>query len=109
MPRAYGTLGIDFLVKGGKGGPLTAMRVVLKPRGEHASIRHARTAEFFVVLKGGMSARIAGRSRQFRAGDYAYLPPGTSHAFRAGPRGLTVLSIFTPALDMGDPDIVPAD
>jgi quercetin dioxygenase-like cupin family protein len=104
--RDFGSLGIEFLVDGGRGAPVTAMRVAMKPNDRHAPLRHARTAEFFLVLRGSMRATIARRLRRFRAGDYAYLPPGTVHAFQAGRSGVEVLSLFVPALDMKKPDII---
>jgi quercetin dioxygenase-like cupin family protein len=104
--RAFGTLGIEFLIDGGPRGPVTAMRVVMKPRGSHPPLWHAETAEFFFVLRGSMRARIDGRPRRFRKGDYAFLPPGTLHEFHAEKGGVEVLSLFTPALNMKKPDIL---
>ena len=107
--RAFGALGIEFLVDGGRGAPVTAMRVVMKPNARHAPLHHAKTSEFFLVLGGSMRAEIDGRPRRFRAGDYAYLPPGAVHAFFAGRNGVEVLSVFSPALDMKKPDILYED
>lgn len=106
VSRAYGTLDIEFLLDGGRRGALTAMRVGMKPRDSHPPLWHAKTSEFFLVLRGDMRAKIGGRTATLRKGHYAHLPPGTPHEFRAGKRGVEVLSVFTPALDMAAPDIV---
>jgi mannose-6-phosphate isomerase-like protein (cupin superfamily) len=78
----------------------------MEPHASHPLLKHARTTEFFVVLEGGARARIAGSSLDLRRGDYFILPPGSEHEFRAGRRGVTVLAVFCPALDLRDPDIV---
>ncbi len=104
--RAFGSLGIQFLVRGGPRAPVTAMRVAMKPGASHAPLYHEVTSEFILVLKGSLDARIGGRRRRCGKGDYVFLPPKTTHEFHAGAAGVEVLSVFTPALDMRNPDIV---
>lgn len=104
--RNLGTLGIEFLVNAGPRAPMTVMRVAMKPGASHEPLYHARTSEFFVVTRGSQEARIGRRLLHLRKGNYVFLPPRTTHAFKAGPRGVEVLSIFTPALHPTKPDIV---
>ena len=99
--EAVGTLGIEWLLRK----PFSAIRVVLAPGASHPPVVHERTAEFFLVLKGSQEATIGGRRVSLSNGDYAYLPPGTRHRFKAGKRGVEVLSIFAPALAARNPDI----
>lgn len=86
--------------------PLSAMTVTMGPGAEHAALRHQRTWEFFLVLRGSVRARLGAGSRRLRRGDFAFLPPGCAHSFRAGPSGVTVLAVFAPPLDPRRPDIV---
>lgn len=105
-PRDFGTLAIEFLSGEDGRAPMTVMRVAMRPRDSHPPLLHERTDEFFVVLRGSLEARVDAVRRRMRTGDYAYLPAGTPHAFRAGPGGVEVLSVFTPGLDPDSPDIV---
>jgi quercetin 2,3-dioxygenase len=103
--RAYGALLVKPLL--GKG-PFSVQTVFMKPGTRHASILHARTSEFFLVMEGSTRAWIRGRSRRLQAGDFVFLPPGTPHAFQAGARGTLVLAVFEPPLDLKAPDIMEA-
>ncbi|MBI4423533.1 MAG: cupin domain-containing protein [Elusimicrobia bacterium] len=106
--RAYGPLGVEFLLDEPRLAPISVLRVFLKPGDSHPPIFHARTTEFFLVLRGENAARINGRLRRMKAGEFAFLPPGTVHEFRAGARGVEVLVIFGPAMDFRAPDIAHA-
>lgn len=106
VSRMFDTLRIGFLVDGGKGRPFSVSRVKMRPRAVHAPLWHAKTSEFFIVLQGDQWARIDGRRRYFKKGDFAFLPPGAVHEFRAGARGVEVLAVFSPAMDFQRPDIV---
>jgi quercetin dioxygenase-like cupin family protein len=90
------------------GAPFSVMVVSLAPGASHPPIRHAHTHEWFTVLRGNQTARIGGRTRRLGRGVCVHMPPGTVHSFRAGPRGVEVLAIFSPPLDLRDPDIVKA-
>ena len=70
------------------------------------ALSHARTSEFFLVVEGGMRARIGDRTRRMKAGDFAFLPPGTVHEFFVGRRGAEVLVVFSPFYDFNRPDNV---
>lgn len=104
--RAQGPLEVRFLPAPGRLGAATFAHVRLPPGAAHPSIRHRRTDELAYVLSGSGSGVIDGRRLRLRPGDVLLIPAGSAHAFRAGPRGLDVLSVFAPALDLRDPDIV---
>lgn len=104
--RRFGPLLIRTLTGQARSGPLSSHHIAMKPSASHPPLYHRRTWEFFLILEGTLRARIAGRRRRMRAGSYAVLPPGTAHAFDAGPRGVKVLSVFAPPLDLKNPDVV---
>lgn len=103
--RLFGALAVRQL-HGGRGSRLSVLHVSMRPYSRAPALRHARTDEFLLVLKGSSSGRIGRRKVRFKAGDFAYLPAGTPHEFRAGPGGTELLDIFLPRLDLSDPDIV---
>lgn len=88
--------------------PFNVLRVSLKPGASHAPIVHRRTFEFFIVVKGAMVGKIDGRARAYEKGDFAALPPGSVHEFRAGRGGVQVLCVFSPPLSLHAPDVVAA-
>ena len=100
---------IVALLAGAAGRPFSVLHVTMAPGSRHAPILHARTTEFFLVLRGTAAARIEGRTRALRAGDFAYLPPGAPHGFRAGRAGVEALAVFCPPLARRRPDILPAE
>lgn len=106
--KAFGPLQVRMLVNAPRESPFSALLVSMKPGASHPAIRHTKTWEFFLILRGSNKARINGRTLLLRRGDYAFMPPGTAHAFHAGPRGVEVLVLFAPAMDFTRPDIVPA-
>lgn len=91
---------------GRRGQPFSVLRIRMEPGARAPELFHARTHEFFLILKGSSSGMVGGRRRVFRAGDFAYMPAGTLHEFRAGPRGVELLDVFSPRLDLDQPDIV---
>jgi mannose-6-phosphate isomerase-like protein (cupin superfamily) len=103
--RRFGALEVQELL-GKQGRPFSVLRIRMKPGSRAPELYHARTSEFFLVLKGSSSGMVGGRRRVFRAGDFVYLPPGTIHEFRAGPRGVELLDVFCPRLRLSRPDIV---
>lgn len=88
--------------------PWSVLHITMKPGAQAPEILHRKTHEFFYILEGSSTGRVAGRARTFRAGDYCVLPAGTAHRFKAGPRGVKLLDFFCPRLDLDDPDIVDA-
>lgn len=103
--RRFGALRVQQLA-GRRGHPFSVLRIRMAPGSSAPELFHARTEEFFLILKGSSSGRVAGRRRVFRPGDCIYMPAGTLHEFRAGPRGVELLDVFCPALDLSAPDIV---
>jgi mannose-6-phosphate isomerase-like protein (cupin superfamily) len=87
-------------------GRLTVLHISMKPGAKAPALYHARTDEFFYVLKGGARGLIGRRRRSFRAGDFVFLPARTPHEFTAGPRGIELLDVFVPGFDLRRPDIV---
>ena len=81
----------------------------MPPNASHPAILHRKTDEFFIVLEGSSIANIDGKRHKFSKGGFAFLPRGTTHQFTAGRQGTKVLSLFLPALDLDQPDIVPAE
>jgi quercetin dioxygenase-like cupin family protein len=104
--QAMGTLRVKTLIGGAPESPLSVLLIGMKAFAAHPPLHHARTSEFFLVTRGSAEAKIAGRARRLRRGDYVFLPPGAVHQFRAGAKGVEVLTVFMPALDLGKPDIV---
>lgn len=103
--RRFGALTFKRLTRRA-GGRVTVLHIAMAPGAKAPPLHHARTDEFFFVLKGSASGRVGGRRRAFRAGDGVFLPARTPHEFTAGPRGLELLDVFVPGFDMRRPDIV---
>jgi mannose-6-phosphate isomerase-like protein (cupin superfamily) len=103
--RRFGALAVKQLM-GRAGQPFSVLHIRMKPGSRAPELFHARTSEFFLVLKGSSSGMVDGKRRVFRAGDFAYLPPRALHEFRAGPRGVELLDVFCPRLRLDRPDIV---
>lgn len=89
-----------------KSGPFSALLMSVTPNTHLPEIYHRSTFEFFYVLKGVASGKLNGKRRLFRAGEHAFLPPGTTHDLKAGGTTLEALAIFSPALDLRRPDVV---
>lgn len=104
--KTYGPLRVKHLLDAPRESPFSALLVSLGPGASHPPIRHEKTWEFFLILRGSNVSIIGGRRRVLREGDYAYMPPGVEHSFRAGPKGVDVLVFFSPAMDFARPDIV---
>jgi len=58
---------------------------------------HRRSVEAFYVLRGSYTFTAGGRRYSCRAGAFVCVPPGTLHAYIAGPRGGRLLIIYAPA------------
>lgn len=104
--QAIGTLLVHSLLDDKERRAFSAHRVRMKPNAFHPALSHAGTSELFLVLKGTVRAKIDGRARRFVQGDFAFLPPGSIHEFRAGKNGVEVLAVFSPPMDLKKPDIV---
>lgn len=95
-----------FPLTPGKTGPFSALLMTLSPNTHLPEIYHESTFEFFFVLKGTASGKLNGKPLRFERGEYAYLPPGTTHDLRSGRSELEALAIFSPPLDLKKPDVV---
>ena len=104
--QSIGTLQVKPLVDNAPKRTVSISLISMKPHAGHPLLRHARTAEFFLVLEGSAQASIDNRHRRFKRGDFAFLLPGAIHKFRAGKNGVKVLTVFSPALDLKKPDIL---
>lgn len=103
--RRFGALTFRRLTRRA-GSRMTVLHITMKPGAKAPALYHARTDEFFFVLRGGARGRVGRLLRSFRAGDGVFLPAGTRHEFTAGPAGVELLDIFVPGFDMRRPDIV---
>lgn len=59
---------------------------------------HAENWELHEVIEGEGVCRFAGCSVDYAPGVCGVLPAGVAHEVQAGPRGLCLLAVFTPAL-----------
>lgn len=103
--RRFGALSVKPML-GAKGHPMSALHISMKPHSEAPELYHAKTDEYFYILRGSSSGTVNGRKRRFRAGDFCFLPSGTLHHFRAGPKGVELIDVFVPRLDLASPDII---
>jgi quercetin dioxygenase-like cupin family protein len=87
-------------------GPFSALLLTLTPNTHLPEIYHQSTFEFFYVLRGTASGKLNGKMLTFNKGEYAYLPPGTTHDLSSGDAELEALAIFSPPLNLKKPDVV---
>lgn len=67
-------------------------------------VLHSRTKELIYVIRGRMSGFLDDRKVTLEEGDYLYIPAGTNHRFETGNKSVEALSIFSPPIDMSNPD-----
>ena len=103
--KAFHGLKIFPLTPEGEG-PFSALLMTVTPNTDLPEIYHKTTFEFFFVLKGVARGKLNGKARTFRRGEYAFLPPGTTHDLHSGNTQLEALAIFSPGLDLKKPDVV---
>jgi quercetin dioxygenase-like cupin family protein len=77
-------------------GALSLMRLRLPPGAGAPRHRHNREAETLLVADGELVVELDGVERALSAGEAAYLPRGSLHAFRSD-GGATVDVVATPA------------
>jgi len=73
----------------------------LEPRTVLPCVSHARTTEWVFCVKGSMVGVVDGRTHRLRAGSILLMPPGTRHRFITGRGSCEAISIFSPALALG--------
>lgn len=66
-------------------------------------MRHLRTREWFIVIKGRGAGVIGGRRVAFRPGVMAYMPPGVVHHMSTARSAMEALVVFSPPLDTRKP------
>ena len=69
--------------------------VDLDPNSEVASHTHAEEQCGFVT-KGTIEMEIGGERRLLKEGDLYHIPGNVAHYAKAGPKGATVLDVFSP-------------
>lgn len=88
-----------FLVTGEEsGGSMFAMDCVLCPGGGPPPHRHLAEDELFAVYAGRVEFTVAGVTRAVAAGQSAFIPRGTAHAYvNATDAPARMLTVYTPA------------
>lgn len=104
----FGALRVKALLDGPGGKRLSVQHVRMAPGAKAPALYHRKTDEVFFVVAGSVSGRIGRKRVSLKKGDCAYLPRGTVHEFTAGPKGVEVLDVFFPGLDLRRPDVAKA-
>ena len=94
--QALGPYQLRPLILREEQGATTAWRVRIDPGAKTPASYHARSEELYLVTAGDGTAWLNGREIPLKTGTFLRLPPGTTHAFLAGPRGLEMLDIHAP-------------
>jgi quercetin dioxygenase-like cupin family protein len=84
-PQPLNILGAETVIKladADTNGAAAIFRQTVPPLGGPALHRHSREDEWFYVLDGEITTEIDGQRSVLRAGDSAFAPRGTAHAFR---------------------------
>lgn len=87
-------------------GPFSALKITIEPHSHFPAIIHAKTYEFFYVLKGSGYGRVGRKQVRFAKGDHVFMKPGTAHDFHTGKTRMEALVIFSPYFDPTKPDVV---
>jgi mannose-6-phosphate isomerase-like protein (cupin superfamily) len=93
---ALGPYNLRPLIQRQEQGSTTAWRVRIESGAKTPVSYHARSEELYLVTAGNGTAWLGGKEFPLKTGTFLRLPPGTSHAFEAGPEGLEMLDIHTP-------------
>lgn len=93
---ALGPYQLRPLIQRNEQGQATAWKVRIKAGAKTPASYHARSEELYLVTAGAGKAWLDGRESALRVGTFLRLPPGTTHAFEAGPNGLEMLDIHVP-------------
>lgn len=104
----YGGLYLRELWKSVSAAKSSTLHVTMPPHYRHHSIHHAKTHEWFYVLKGRTTVTIGGKPRKLRPGSFIYMAPGVPHLVKAGEEAVEVLVFFSPPMNIKSPDIVQA-
>lgn len=91
-----GPYGIESLITVGAESSMTAYRVRVEAGRMTSTSFHKVAEELYYVLSGSGKAYLNHAPYDLKAGVFLRLPPGTWHAFEAGPDGLDMLDIHAP-------------
>ncbi len=78
-------------------GRFASFLVRLEPGAAMRPHRHATQVEQHLVLAGSGRLDLAGEVRDYRPGSLAVIAQGAEHGVVAGPRGMRLLAVFSPA------------
>jgi mannose-6-phosphate isomerase-like protein (cupin superfamily) len=94
--KQLGPYGIETLIMVDEEIRTTAYRVKVQAESSTSTSYHQIAEELYYVLAGEGVAILDGVEHELKVGVFLRLPPGTKHAFRAGPKGLEMLDIHAP-------------
>ena len=94
--KQLGPYGIETLIMPDEEIGTTAYRVKVQAESSTSTSYHQIAEELYYVLAGEGVAILDGVEHELKVGVFLRLPPGTKHAFRAGPNGLEMLDIHAP-------------
>lgn len=94
--QQLGPYGIESLITAGEEGKATAYRVRVEAKQKTSTSFHKVAEEIYYVISGYGKAYLNQAPHDLKPGVFLRLPPGTWHAFEAGPDGLDMLDIHTP-------------
>ncbi|MFM8933393.1 MAG: cupin domain-containing protein [Gemmataceae bacterium] len=94
--QALGPYQLRPLILRDEQGATTAWRVRIEAGAKTSASYHARSEELYLVTAGDGTAWLNGQEIPLKTGTFLRLPPGTTHAFLAGPQGLEMLDIHAP-------------
>lgn len=77
-------------------GALSIVRVVERPGARAPLHLHHHDDETFIVVEGGATLEVGGRTIPVAAGDVAFGPRAIPHRYDVGPEGCTMLFVLTP-------------
>lgn len=93
---ALGPYQLRPLIQRAEQGMSTAWKVRIGPGAKTPTSYHARAEELYLVTAGDGKVWLDGQEKGLKVGTFLRLPPGTTHAFEAGPNGLEMLDIHVP-------------
>ena len=93
---ALGPYRLRPLIQRAEQGMSTAWKVRIGPGAKTPASYHARSEELYLVTAGDGKAWLNDQENVLKTGTFLRLPPGTTHAFEAGPNGLEMLDIHVP-------------
>jgi mannose-6-phosphate isomerase-like protein (cupin superfamily) len=96
VDRSLGSYSLEPLIAREEQDAMTVWHVRIEPGVMSRTSHHRDAEEAYFVLAGSGAAFLDGVEHSLEPGTFLRLPPGTRHAFRAGPQGLTMLDVHAP-------------